>query len=214
MYFPYYEKEQRIENRTATGEPRLFSKDTEGVFGYLEVPEKMPLFTMARLDKIKNITGLVEAFGMNEFLKNNCNLIIAAGVINRDASHDQEEVEEIDRMYSLVEQYGLNGKIRWLPAVDKIETGEVYRVIADHRGAFVQPAHFEAFGLTILEAMLSGLPTIGPRFGGPLEIIEDGISGFLLTPAAPGSLPRNWKNALLPCWQMKICGPPSPGRGY
>ena len=185
MYFPYYEKEQRIANRTAFWEDRLFSRDVEGVYGHLDTPEKMPLFTMARLDKIKNITGLVEAFGMNEFLKNNCNLIVAAGVINREASHDQEEREEIDRMYGLIHHYGLEGKIRWLPSVDKIETGEVYRVIADHRGAFVQPAHFEAFGLTILEAMLSGLPTFGPRFGGPLEIIEDGISGFLLNTSRP-----------------------------
>jgi sucrose synthase len=42
----------------------------------------------------------------------------------------------------------------------------------------VQPALFEAFGLTVVEAMISGLPTFATRYGGPLEIIEHGISGF------------------------------------
>jgi sucrose synthase len=46
----------------------------------------------------------------------------------------------------------------------------------------VQPALFEAFGLTVVEAMASGLPTFATRYGGPLEIIEDGVSGFHIDP--------------------------------
>ena len=49
----------------------------------------------------------------------------------------------------------------------------------------MQPALFEAFGLTILEAMVSGLPTFGPAFGGPQEIIESGKSGYLLNTSSP-----------------------------
>jgi sucrose synthase len=41
---------------------------------------------------------------------------------------------------------------------------------------------FEAFGLTVLEAMISGLPTFATRFGGPLEIIQDGKNGFYINP--------------------------------
>jgi sucrose synthase len=41
---------------------------------------------------------------------------------------------------------------------------------------------FEAFGLTVIEAMSSGLPTFATCFGGPLEIIENGISGFHIDP--------------------------------
>jgi sucrose synthase len=54
--------------------------------------------------------------------------------------------------------------------------------VADQRGAFVQPAQFEAFGLTVIEAMSSGLPTFATRYGGPLEIIEHGKSGFHIDP--------------------------------
>jgi sucrose synthase len=41
---------------------------------------------------------------------------------------------------------------------------------------------FEAFGLTVVEAMSTGLPTFATRYGGPLEIIEDGRSGFHIDP--------------------------------
>jgi sucrose synthase len=140
---------------------------------------------MARLDKIKNITGLIQAFGGHQPLREQCNLVFAAGTTRIEASQDREEKEQIQEAHDLIEKLDLHGRVRWLPSVEKSETGEVYRLIADRGGVFVQPALFEAFGLTILEAMLSGLPTFGPEFGGPSEIIEDGRSGYLMNTSKP-----------------------------
>jgi len=82
-----------------------------------------------------------------------------------------------------MDEYQLDGQVRWLGMyLDKAFAGELYRVIADYRGAFVQPALFEAFGLTVIEAMSTGLPTFATSFGGPLEIIEDNVSGFHINP--------------------------------
>jgi sucrose synthase len=185
LYFPYFEKERRIQTQTRQWENRLFHEQVPDVFGSLASPDKIPIFTMARLDRIKNITGLLEAFGLSKKLQKTCNLIFAAGTVNLEESKDAEEQEEIKRAYELIEQYDLNERIRWLPSISKPETGEVYRLIADRGGIFVQPAHFEAFGLTILEAMASGLPTFGPIFGGPVETIEEGVNGFLLNTSKP-----------------------------
>lgn len=185
LYFPFWEREPRIEHRRQQWVERLFLEENNDVCGRLEDPEKIPIFTMARLDHIKNITGLIEAFGMSASLRERCNLIVAAGTIHEHQSQDREEQEEIRRVYGLMDQYALHGHMRWLPSINKLDTGEVYRIIADRGGVFVQPALFEAFGLTILEAMLSGLPTFAPKFGGPLEIIEDGISGFLVNTSQP-----------------------------
>jgi glycosyltransferase involved in cell wall biosynthesis len=38
----------------------------------------------------------------------------------------------------------------------------------------------ETFGLTLLEAMVFGIPVIAPPIGGPVEFIEDGIQGYLV----------------------------------
>ena len=184
-YFPYAESDRRPAAKTEHWEQRLFTAETDDIFGHLEDVDKMPLFTMARFDKIKNITGLIEAFGKSDLLKEKCNLIFAAGTIHIDESKDREEREQIQTAYRIIDELGLFGHVRWLPSINKLDTGEVYRIIADHRGAFIQPALFEAFGLTVLEAMLSGLPTLATQFGGPSEIIEDGVSGFLLNTSKP-----------------------------
>jgi len=49
----------------------------------------------------------------------------------------------------------------------------------------LQPAFYEAFGLTVVESMTCGLPTFATSNGGPAEIIEHGISGFHIDPYHP-----------------------------
>jgi glycosyltransferase involved in cell wall biosynthesis len=38
----------------------------------------------------------------------------------------------------------------------------------------------ETFGLTLLEAMSFGIPVIAPPVGGPVELVDDGINGYLI----------------------------------
>lgn len=46
---------------------------------------------------------------------------------------------------------------------------------------FTNPKYsIETFGMTILEAMAYGIPSIAPNYGGPKELIVDGLNGFLI----------------------------------
>lgn len=199
LYFPYHQQERRTLNTRERLEDTLFREVSDEIFGELSDPDKRPVFSMARFDKIKNITGLIEAFGMSERLKSDCNLIFAAGSIRIENATDKEERAEIEKAQELIERFHLNGKVRWLPSINKLDTGEVYRIMADRGGMFVQPALFEAFGLTILEAMASGLPTFAPVFGGPLEIIESGVNGFLMDTSDPKFIARSLEEFLDAC---------------
>ncbi|MBR8836596.1 MAG: sucrose synthase [Stigonema ocellatum SAG 48.90 = DSM 106950] len=183
-YFPYSRTEDRVESDRHRIEDLLFTlEDSTQIFGFLDDLSKRPLFSMARLDRIKNLTGLVECFGQSQELQQHCNLILVAGKLRVEESGDNEERDEIVKLYHLIEQYNLQGKIRWLGVrLSKTDSGEIYRVIADHQGIFVQPALFEAFGLTVLESMISGLPTFATQFGGPLEIIQNKVNGFYINP--------------------------------
>lgn len=94
---------------------------------------------MARLDRVKNITGLVEWFGKTPRLRELTNLVVVSGFIDVKKSSDREEIEEINKMHSLIKKYNLDGQFRWITAqMNRARNGELYRYIADTRGAFVQ----------------------------------------------------------------------------
>lgn len=183
VYFPYTEDAGRLHVFNDDIEDMIYGGHRDDARGSLKDQSKPLIFTMARLDRIKNITGFVEWFAKSERLRNSANLLVIGGYIDAGLSADQEEQAQIALMHELFDQYGLEGQVRWLGVrMEKNMAGELYRHIADKKGVFVQPALFEAFGLTVIEAMSSGLPTFATCYGGPQEIIEHGLSGFHIDP--------------------------------
>ncbi len=183
VYFPYTETKRRLPGLHEEIERLVFGGKRPDARGRLEDADKPVIFTMARLDQIKNISGLVEWYARNPELRERANLLAIAGHVNAEESGDREEHDQIERMHRLMEKYNLDGQVRWLGVhLDKHLAGELYRYVAERRGVFVQPALFEAFGLTVIEAMTSGLPTFATLYGGPLEIIQHGLSGFHIDP--------------------------------
>ena len=184
IYFPYVDAGRRLSHLQPEIEELIYGGERPGeTRGVLAGRDKPLLFTMARLDRIKNITGLVDWYGRSPALREQVDLVVVGGHVDAGRSGDDEEREQIGIMHHLMGEHGLDGQVRWLGIhLEKQLAGELYRYIADRRGAFVQPALFEAFGLTVIEAMSCGVPTFATCFGGPQEIIEDGISGFHIDP--------------------------------
>jgi glycosyltransferase involved in cell wall biosynthesis len=83
---------------------------------------------------------------------------------------------------AFVETYGLQDRIRLHgPSAD---TAPLHRA-AD---LFVQPSHFEAFGISVVEAMASGVAAVAADVGGMRDFLVDGENALLHEPRSPQSI--------------------------
>ncbi len=83
-----------------------------------------------------------------------------------------------------VRRLGLESRVVVLERVPDIED---YLQVAG-LGLFTSDS--ESFCLSILEAMCFGCPSIATRVGGIPEVVEDGVSGVLVTPGDAAALAR------------------------
>lgn len=88
----------------------------------------------------------------------------------------QSQVERFIRQNGLTSQVILVGARTDIP--DILAASDV----------FVLSSRWEGLPLVIIEAMVAGLPVVASRVGGVPELVEDGVTGFLVPPGNPEAL--------------------------
>ena len=131
------------------------------------------VITVARLEKVKGIEYLIEAASRSDLLGRSDILILIIG----DGSQRKN-------LENLVKKLNLQEKVKFLGQIPNEEIPK-YLAQAD---CFVLPSIKEGFGIAILEAMAAGLPVIGTRVGGIMDIIEDQKTGILVEPENPRAI--------------------------
>jgi len=184
IYFSSKDDRRRLKHLVEGIEEQVQGDGGDGSSrGHLAAPGRPLIFSMSRLDTVKNLTGFVDWYGRSERLRDQADVLLVSGYVDAALSNDEDEKRQIERMHKLIDEHDLDGNVRWLGVqMERERSGELYRYVADRRGAFVQPALFEAFGLTVIEAMSTGMPVFATCYGGPLEIIEEGVSGYHINP--------------------------------
>jgi sucrose-phosphate synthase len=181
-FYPFYHDKSSSKGQQ---EEALFAKQslTNELNRFFQHPDKPMILVLCRPDKRKNIKGLVKAYGEDYDLQAIANLAVFAGIRKDIALKEDNERSVLTRMLLLMDKYNLYGKMAIPKKHDfEHEVPELYRIAAQKRGVFVNPALTEPFGLTLLEAMASGLPVVATNDGGPKDIIHNCKSGLLVDP--------------------------------
>jgi glycosyltransferase involved in cell wall biosynthesis len=124
--------------------------------------EAIVLVSAARLDRIKRLDRLIQAFSALSRNRDDLWLLLTG----EGPLHDE--------LANLACSVHRGEKIRFL--------GHVEDVCSVLRGSdiYVLPSDEEGFGIALVEAMASKLVCVATRTVGPSEIIEDGRTGFLV----------------------------------
>ena len=152
-------------------------------------PDRPLILSLCRPDKRKNISGLIQAYGEDKELQMMANLAIFAGIRKDIDAMEENERDVLTRMLLLMDKYDLYGKMAIPKKHDfDYEVPALYRVAAEKRGVFVNPALTEPFGLTLLEASATGLPIVATNDGGPNDIVGNCHNGILVDPTDPAAI--------------------------
>ena len=149
---------------------------------FLTRPGKPMILALSRPDPRKNITTLVEAYGESRPLQELANLVVVAGI--RDDIRDLEPGAQdvLTNILLTIDQHDLYGKAAFPKHHRADDVPLFYRLAAQSRGVFVNPALTEPFGLTLIEAAACGLPIVATEDGGPIDIVGNCDNGLLVDP--------------------------------
>ncbi len=154
-------------------DPRPFSDpfDRAGTRASLGVPESAPVVgVVGRLSRQKNPLGFLDAARRVHQQNPDAHFVwVGDGPL-------MEATRQRARALGLEEVFRLVGARRDIPAV------------LHALDLFALPSLWEAFPITILEAMAAGLPCVATRVQGVPEAVVDGETGLLVPPGDAGVL--------------------------
>jgi glycosyltransferase involved in cell wall biosynthesis len=140
----------------------------------LPLDAKLLVFS-GRLLRGKGLEILIEAFARLAPEQPSASLVLIG-------SGDGQSLSIEDELRNRVVALSLAQRVFFAGRVDNVED---YLRAGD---VFVFPSLFEALPLAVIEAQACGLACVAARTGGIPEIIEDGVSGLLVTPGDPDVL--------------------------
>ena len=128
-----------------------------------------------RLLKGKGLDTLLDAFTKVAALDAEAHLLLVGSGAGQTLSIEEE-------LRARAASSGLAGRVTFSGRVEAVED---YLKASD---LFAFPSVFEALGISLVEAAACGLPAVGSRTGGIVDVIADGVSGLLVTPGSVAEL--------------------------
>lgn len=140
----------------------------------------------SRLDPKKNYLGLVMAFARSAELRARANLILITrgfdDPLRQPSAGSFADWEVLHPVVAAVEHADLWGTVSAFSLAGQDALAALFRWGVETRSVFCLPAVYEPLGLSVIEAMATGLPVVTTKNGGTREIMEGDRFGLLADP--------------------------------
>lgn len=133
------------------------------------------VYTVGRAATNKGIDLLIKALPELRKMAPKARLQLAVGA---NSKRDQKRV---DAWRQLAKELGVGRHIKWLGYIEDDDMPDYYRA----GGAFALPSRYEPFGMTAIEAMACGTPSVLTVHGGLHEVTEFGVHALWADPNTP-----------------------------
>ena len=148
-------------------------------------PTQPALVQISRWDRLKDHTGVMEAF-RDEIGPRGSGHLVLAGPSTAAVADDPEGREVLEEILALRETCPPDVRRRVhvasLPMDDTEENAAIVNALQRRADVVAQKSLAEGFGLTVSEAMWKGRPLVASDVGGIQDQIVDGESGLLVEP--------------------------------
>ena len=138
------------------------------------------LLSLGRIARNKGYDLLIRAFAEVAARMTDVRLVLAIG--GDQLAPEEERI--LSDCQALARELGLAERVHFAGFVPDDAMADLYRA-AD---VFVMPSRYEPFGMTAIEAMASGTPTVVTTHGGLFRVLRFGISGLFADPFDPTDL--------------------------
>jgi D-inositol-3-phosphate glycosyltransferase len=151
----------------------------------LPPPPHRLLLLVGRVEPLKGIDTLIRALALLVERRPEWHGAVSAMIVGgeSEAARSRWNAEQL-RLDALRAQMGLAGSIWFLGARPQEQLPLLYAA-AD---VVTMPSHYESFGMAALEGLACGRPVVATAAGGPALVVEDGVSGLLVSPGDHAAL--------------------------
>jgi len=147
--------------------------DKRGARHALNLPSGPVLLFVGRIQPLKGVDVAVRALAA--LRRPDALLLVVGGASGLDGS------AEVARVMNLIDDLGVRDQVRFVEPQPHHILSTYYRA-AD---IVVVPSRSESFGLVALEAAACGIPVVASAVGGLLTLVDDGLTGFLISGRDP-----------------------------
>jgi mannosylfructose-phosphate synthase len=132
------------------------------------------IFCLSRIDENKGHVVLLEAFDSVRKMLPDIHLVIGGG----SPYPKPREEQLLNKMERTLDEKGMRDRVHLIGYIPD----EKMQLFYQQARLFVLPSTFEPFGMTALEAMACGTPSIVSKFAGVSEFLSDHTNSIIADP--------------------------------